>query len=388
MKKVLYIWLVRFFAAWWGKKEPTLVVYLMSFGNNNEFIVKLGQKCSREGKQLVVLFYPSCSGAANDLAAAGIKTVSFTEGLHFLFSGLRFVVAAKLLFCDNYYAFLAGCQFKRQKTRVVQVWHANGAVKSFGWQEPKTQLRSAAAQKRFQAVYDQFDDYVIASPKMGEIFSESYDVDKKKMLTLGYPRSDKFLRAEWITQKRRRFYQVNPALKGKEVILYAPTYRESTTGVTLELPEDFFQLVGRLASNQVLIIKLHPHLKNISQLIRTRLAKSKQVLWMDDFTTEDLLPVTDRLITDYSSVAFDYTLLDNAQEILFYCYDLHEYQNQVGLQHDFEQWLPGPLVLTTAELAQTLKKPLLRQDFRQFNQLWNTRNDGQATARIIKHYFG
>lgn len=386
MKKVFYIWLVHLFSIFFRTRKPNLVVYLMSFGNNNDFIRSLSNECLAQKRHLVVLYYPSCKGAAQELTAAGINTVCFTEGIHFLLYELRIIMAADLLFCDNYYAFLAGCQLNHEKTKVVQVWHANGAVKSFGWQEPKTKMRSSADKKRFQQVYEQFDDYVVASTKMAAIFAESYHVADSKMLVLGYPRSDKFSDQAWVSQKRNFFYQENPALRNKEIILYAPTYRESDEGVKLDLPDSFFQLADQLHEDQVLIIKLHPHLNNYSRVIKKRFAGSKKIAWVEGFTTEDLLPVTDRLVTDYSSVIFDYSLLDNAKEILFYCYDLKKYRSQIGIQNDFEEWLPGLLLLRTDALITALKKPIGKQDFQEFNRLWNTKNDGHAAERIIKHY--
>ncbi|WP_311406987.1 CDP-glycerol glycerophosphotransferase family protein [Liquorilactobacillus uvarum] len=386
MKKIIYIWLVRFFSFLFTSKKPKLVIYLMSFGNNNNFILKLSKKCASKKERLIVLYYPNCKRAASELNTAGVETVCFTEGLHFILVELRLVLNAKLLFCDNYYAFLAGCRFDHRKTKVVQVWHANGAVKSFGWQEPKTLMRSLADKKRFQEVYDQFDDYVVGSTKMAAIFVRSYHVKKDKMLILGYPRSDKFSHPEWVLQKRKLFYQRYPDLKDKEIILYAPTYREGNNGVYIDLPPSFFESTNHLDEKQVLIIKLHPHLGESGQAIRKRFAANKKVLWLDDLLTEEILPVTDRLITDYSSVIFDYSLLKNAKEILFYCYDLEEYQDKIGIQPDFEQWLPGSLLKTTKELFSALKQPLGQNDLSEFNKLWNTRNDGYAAERIIKHY--
>lgn len=383
---MIYIWLVRLFSLLFNLKDPKLVVYLMSFGNNNEFIKKMSKRCIIKKERLVILYYPSCKEAALELNSFGIETVCFTEGLHFVLSKLRVVLSAKLLFCDNYYAFLAGCRFNHQKTKIVQVWHANGAVKSFGWQEPKTLLRSSADKRRFQKVYDQFDDYVVASTMMAAIFSKSYHVKKNKMLILGYPRSDKFSHSEWASKKRQFFYRQYPALKSKEIILYTPTYREGTEGVKINLPQSFFEIMNRLDKKQVLIIKLHPHLGDRVKTIRDRFRGRKNILWLDDLSTEDILPVADRLITDYSSVIFDYSLLENAKEILFYCYDLDEYQNKVGIQPDFKKWLPGPLLRTTKDLFSALKKPADQADFSEFNRLWNTKNDGYAAERIIRYY--
>ena len=84
---------------------------------------------------------------------------------------------------------------------------------------------------------------------------------------------------------------------------------------------------------------------------------------------------------------FDYSLLPNAGQLIFYCYDLEAYAAYEGLQSDFVSWLPGPLVKSAAELSQILAQPYQLQDLVEFNRLWNTQNDGQATERVLAYYY-
>ena len=90
------------------------------------------------------------------------------------------------------------------------------------------------------------------------------------------------------------------------------------------------------------------------------------------------------LITDYSSVIFDYSLLPIAKQILFYCYDYDQYAQRVGIQADFKSWIPGKMVTTTSDLIREVQQPLEATDFTEFNQLWNTANDGHATERVLQ----
>ena len=126
-----------------------------------------------------------------------------------------------------------------------------------------------------------------------------------------------------------------------------------------------------------------PHVKAAEKQFKQQLDSDK-VIWVDDFSTNDLLLVADRLITDYSSVIFDYSLLPNAKQILFYCYDYDQYAQQVGIQADFKSWIPGKMVTTTMDLIKEVQSPLEATDFTQFNQLWNTANDGHATERVLQ----
>lgn len=369
---------------WKRVKDPQDVVYLMSFAGNEHLIKAFADLAKQLGRNFTVLYLPQCQAAAAKLAAKGIQTVEFADGFDFLLHKLQIVMQARLLLCDNYYAFLSGCAFKPQ-THVVQLWHANGAIKTFGWEELTTSQRSAADKRRFQKVYDQFDEYLVGSKKMAQVFAQSYHVPQTRMNVIGYPRTDQLFNKSWQIQVSQKIKTQYPCLIGKELILYTPTYREDKTGKpTMNLPEDFKQFVNQLSDNQRLIIKLHPHVKAAEKQLKQQL-NSDKVIWIDDFSTNDLLLVADRLITDYSSVIFDYSLLPNAKQILFYCYDYDQYAQQVGIQADFKSWIPGKMVTTTAELINEVQQPLEATDFTQFNQLWNTANDGHATERVLQN---
>lgn len=369
---------------WKRIKDPQDVVYLMSFAGNEHLIKAFADLANQLGRKFTVLYLPQCQAAAAKLAAKGIQTIEFADGFDFLLHKLQIVMQARLLLCDNYYAFLSGCAFNHQRTHVVQLWHANGAIKTFGWEELTTSQRSAADKRRFQKVYDQFDEYLVGSKKMAQVFAQSYHVPQTRMNVIGYPRTDELFDKNWQMQVSRNIKQKYPDIVGKEIILYTPTYREDKTGKpTMNLPEDFKRFVNQLSDNQRLIIKLHPHVKAAEKQLKQQL-NSDKVIWIDDFSTNDLLLVADQLITDYSSVIFDYSLLPNAKQILFYCYDYDQYAQQVGIQADFKSWIPGKMVMTTADLINEIHQPLAVTDFTQFNQLWNTANDGHATERVLQ----
>lgn len=386
MKKVLYLWLVNFWSKVWQTDSPQKVVYLMSFGNNNEFIEELADACHEKDLQLLVFYRPECLAAARKLAEIGVVTKPFTDGFGFLTGPLKEIMAAKLLICDNYYAFLGGCNFNHHKTRVVQIWHANGAIKAFGWEDPRTKERSFFDKRRFQKVYNQFDDYIVGSEKMGRVFVDSYHVPETRMKVIGYPRTDRLFSSKWQADSRKEIYAAYPELKDKEVLLYAPTYREDEDGnVIFDLPADFDAWAASLPSNIQLVIKLHPHLARQKKQLQKRLGD--KVLWLDQFDTDQVMLVADRLITDYSSVIFDYSLLENAQQMIFYLFDEKQYASRIGLQKDFSAWRPGPVAHNASELDEILKnKPVEKAAIENFNQLWNTRNDGQAGERFLAKY--
>ncbi|GBG95011.1 CDP-glycerol glycerophosphotransferase [Ligilactobacillus salitolerans] len=387
MVKMLYIWMISLYSRIIRMKKPQATVYLMSFTGNEDFILRLAERISQEQSgQLTVLYRSNCQQSAEQLRERGIKCYLFADGFKFIFQQLKVVMAARLIFADNYFAFLGGCAFDHSQTKVIQLWHANGAVKTFGWEEPRTKNRSKSDKTRFQKVYDQFDDFIVGSDKMGEVFCNSYHQSPEKIQVLGYPRTDLLFANEKTIQTRKQIYLKHPELVNQEIILYAPTYRETDGGDTyLQLPADFKKIVSALSAQQTLIIKVHPQVTAALQELQEQ--DLKNVVWVDDFSTEELLVITDRLITDYSSVIFDYTLLKNAQQVIFYCYDYNSYAQIVGIQKDFSEWIPGKLVTSAPQLATLLQAPLEKQEFTAFNHLWNSANDGKAVQRVLEKYF-
>ncbi len=99
----------------------------MSFNDNVDFIKQLAQRLPHK-YVLYVLYRPNTEAAATDLAAFGIKTRPFKDGLKFVMDDVSLLMSAKLIICDNYYAFLGGL-VKLSLVKIVQIWHADGAIK-------------------------------------------------------------------------------------------------------------------------------------------------------------------------------------------------------------------------------------------------------------------
>ena len=386
IKKNLYLFLIKIMSFISFSKKSDNVSYLMSFGGNIDFIQRLNERCLARKQHLIVFYRPSMELEAIEIQKSGIEIKMFVENISFVLMLIPLISKSSLLFVDNYFAFLATMHTKKS-TRIVQLWHANGAIKSFGWEEPKTNSRSTSDKKRFQTVYDQFDNFIVGSTKMGTVFEKSYHVTTDKILEIGYPASDKFQNSDWQNKMKNSIFASHPDLKNKKIILYAPTYRENISGdVTLEIPGDFSGIQKLLDDETKLIIKLHPHLRD--KEIKLKSILSKDIVWIDDYSTGELLTITNCLITDYSSVIFDFSLLPNAEQILFYCFDYQSYKDSIGIQSDFHEWAPGPIVQTMSELVNAYQK--VQNSDRQldtFNLLWNTANDGYATKRVLDYYF-
>jgi teichoic acid glycerol-phosphate primase len=355
------------------------VIYIMSFDNNLGLIKNMARSMPKD-KQLYVYYEEANEAAATDLSAYGIKTIMFRNGLKLLLEMVPKIMASDVVFCDNYFPFLGGIVHS-PKTKVVQLWHANGAIKCFGWEDYSTDNRTKSDKRRFQRVYNSFDEYVVASETMGHVFEHSYHVDFNKMKLLGYPRSDRLFKKKWIEIARRRVYSLAPQLKNKRVILYAPTYRDN--GTSFNPPHGVIKALSA-DPNAVVVIKLHPLLKNLERKLQQE-NSSTNVFFCNQLSTTDLLTITDTLVTDYSSIAFDYSLLPNAHSLLFFMFDLDKYKQNPGIQDDLLKWLPTNPITSLDQLASSIKANDA-VDFTNFNHHWNKYNDGYASSRVIDRY--
>lgn len=207
---------------------------------------------------------------------------------------------------------------------------------------------------------------------------------KKQILPLGVPRTDYFYEKETVDTLRSRFHKDFPELIGKKVLLYAPTFRgKSHYQDAFELPFDVEYMGKHLQEEYALLIHLHPYMKADLKLETQNFAR----LILATYTIQELLALTDILITDYSTVFFDYSLLE--RPMIFYPYDLEAYKRERDFYYDYETLVPGPMVTNTASLVDRIKDESFSVDkVKQFKDRFFDYQDGKATERIVADIFG
>ncbi|WP_413627369.1 CDP-glycerol glycerophosphotransferase family protein [Fructilactobacillus vespulae] len=350
----------------------------MSYNNNLHMVKRIAAELPKE-QRLVVFYNPRLIAAAFDLKAFGIETHPLKPTYTFALSFVPMLMSARVIFIDNYYALISGLFHPQKKMKIVQLWHADGSLKRFGVVSPKFKNQSHSKKIRHQRVYNACDEYVTASVAMAEVFQTSFKQPFNKMQFLGAPRSDRLFSEKWLKTVQRRVYNAAPELENKRVILYAPTYRPASkinppVGTMKALASD---------PNAVVAVKLY---QNVDRE-RLRLAEFNlpNVKIYDEFTTTDLMSIADTFVTDYSSYAFDYSLMPHAHSMIFYMYDMEDYERNPGIQTGFEEWLPSKPIKDIVGLKAAIIKNE-KVDFKDFNQMWNYYNDGNAYQRVIDRY--
>ncbi|WP_235872237.1 CDP-glycerol glycerophosphotransferase family protein [Siminovitchia acidinfaciens] len=287
------------------------------------------------------------------------------------------LATSDVIFIDNYFGFLASIQFK-PNVKCIQLWHAAGAIKQFGLKDPSIENRSQKALQRFEKVYSRFDYVIVGGEKMANIFLESFRIREENLLRTGIPRTDFFFDETAMQEAADALIKEFPLIQQKKVILYAPTYRENEFNVS-SLPLDIDQMHQQFKDEYILLLRLHP-------AVRLDFSNHYPDFVFDVSNHPDinqLLIVTDILISDYSSIPFEFSLLQ--RPMAFFAYDLEEYEKSRGFWEPYEQLVPGPVVFNTKDLIEAIQK----YDF-DFNQIvnfaneWNEFSTGTSSTRLIQ----
>src|SRR5690625_219037 len=357
------------------KEKTTLVA---TFGGNILFTAKEIE--NQTDDSVVILKSAQCSLYFAQTSRRRVLNFENKNLLHWLIP-VYHLATSHVVIVDNYYGFLAAASFK-SSVKCVQIWHAVGAIKQFGLQDVSTIDRSPTAQKRFRDVYNRFDYVVTGSEKMGKIFQDSFGLPEERLLRTGVPRTDFFFDPYLMSRAEKLIRESYPAIGQKKVILYAPTYRDNHL-VSPDLPLELDRMYAALKDEYVLFLRLHP-------AVRGKFDFDKFPDFVFDVShfpdVNRLLSVSDILITDYSSIPFEYALLE--RPMIFYAYDLVHYGETRGFWDDYEALVPGPIVQSTDEIIKVILEDVYDLDrIKKFAYEWNKYSTGISSANLVNHIY-
>ena len=282
------------------------------------------------------------------------------------------VLTSKVIVTDDYVKYLRYFPL-RPEQRVVQLWHACGAFKMFGQRGTNIPVPTDIA------THAQYNLVSVSGEKVRSIYADAFDVNYQKVQALGTPRTDDYFNKKLISKKKRQIYLKHPKLLFKSVIVYAPTFRDTDGNRNEFHPEiDFDRLSKSLLPNQVLLICPHPIMD--APILPH---EYRNILEVRDFSTNDYMLISDMLITDYSSVIFEYALL--GKPIAFFCYDLLRYDRDFYLKYPDD--LPGDVFKTQEELTEYLRNPekhVLTDKYTTFVKKYMSACDGHSCERIAQ----
>lgn len=266
---------------------------------------------------------------------------------------------------------------KKKGQIYIQLFHGNGVMKKQGYDVNEAIERPVVSHAKEW-------DYYIANDENDKKTIRSATGYNGKIEILGMAAVDTVINNCKDEQKKQNVLKHLNINNSKKNILYAPTFRD------YDLDKNIINIpikeLSKLKDYNI-IIRLHP-------LVRTKVDKS--LFNLDNFINgcnypdvSDILAITDILITDYSSVFYEY--MPKNSPIIFYPYDYDKYVAlRGGFYVDYKKELPGPICYTEKELLNVIKKideiyPQYIEKRRKFNKKYNNLSDGKASERLVNN---
>ena len=290
---------------------------------------------------------------------------------------------ADYIFVDDFHPLLYTVKFRKSQ-EIIQVWHAVGAFKTVGYS--RTGKKGGPF---FNSVnHRNYTKAFVSSETDIPFYGEAFGIKEQNIIPTGVPRTDILFDKEYEQQIVAEMEETLPIIKGKKVILFAPTFRGNGHH-TAHYP--FFKIdFARFAryckeNNAVVLFKMHPFVKN-----KLTIPREYQEYFVDvsDFReVNDILFVTDILISDYSSLVYEFAVFK--RPMLFYAFDLEDYITSRDFYEPYETFVPGKIVESFDDLIVALDN----EDFEQekvpkFLDKHFKYQDGRSSERLVRNLFG
>lgn len=280
---------------------------------------------------------------------------------------------------------------KPAHTTYLQTWHGT-PLKKLAADIEEVHMPGTTTEKYKMNFYNESRnwDYLISPNRYStEIFKRAFQFDKT-IIESGYPRNDILINAnggQGIAALKKKYHL--PA--DKKVLLYAPTWRDdqfySKGQYKFDIQLDLKLLREKIGDKYIVLLRMH-------YLVAENFDLSPYKGFAYDFSNHEdireLYLISDLLITDYSSVFFDYGNLK--RPIIFYVYDIDLYRDKLrGFYYDFESKAPGPLAKTTEEVIQHIKNQEInavdKSAFKEFYDEFCYLEAGESAKKVVEKVF-
>ncbi len=297
-----------------------------------------------------------------------LKELSFWQGFRKMISFMAiYPTCGTVIICD-YFLPVASCN-KKKKTRVIQLWHGCGAFKKFGY---STVSDIPAGYKG--NVFNNNDIITVSGENCIKPFSIAMQAGGR-VFPVGVSHTDRLFNQEYIAGCRDKLRYVYPDSAGKKIVLWAPTFRgnPSKPYVVGEKDVEGFALNMNFGLDVYVIKCLHPN------------------LGPGEMTADELIACADVLITDYSSIFFEYLIMD--KPVIFFAPDYEEYNKERGFYLEYED-LPGDIITGHENCSRRIRDAVItaltidpvKNRRAVYRREYMSACDGYATGRIIERY--
>lgn len=231
-------------------------------------------------------------------------------------------------------------------------------------------------------------DYMVSPNRFStNVFSRAFVIDKENIIESGSPRNDFLIRNKNNEQLIEKIKRSHGIPLDKKVVIYAPTWRDdqffAKSKYKFSTALDLEKLKRELGDEYVVILRMHYLVADDIDL--TGFEDFAYNISTGDIT--QLYLISDILVTDYSSVYFDYAVL--GRPMVFFMYDIEDYRDRLrGFYLDVDSFVPGPIVKTNEELASEIKRANPdNENLKRFLKQFCALEDGEATKRVCEKIF-
>jgi CDP-ribitol ribitolphosphotransferase / teichoic acid ribitol-phosphate polymerase len=257
------------------------------------------------------------------------------------------LATSDIVLIDDYFGLLETLNLAPE-TKIIQLWHAGSGFKAVGYSR-----FGVYGSPRLQNAHRKYTYTIAGSTHLVPVYAEAFGIEESAVIPTGLPRIDTFLDTARTEKVVSDFYKEYPHLVGKKIILFAPTFRgRGIQDAHYDYSQiDFARLHEMCGDDAVVLFRMHHFIRKPVPI------PAKYADRLIDFakfpSTNDLLHMTDVMITDYSSVIYEYSLLD--KPMLFYAYDKEVYSATRGFHRDYDSMAPGKVCETFDELVKALQ---------------------------------
>lgn len=304
------------------------------------------------------------------------------EKIKYLFHMIRaeyYMATSNYFIIDDFYLPVYVVEKLRKGTEVVQVWHACGAFKKFGFSILDRGFGADEDYIKDIPIHSNYSNVLVTSKEVSKYYAEAFNMSDINIKPIGIPRTDIFFYEEKKMEAKEKLYKLYPKLIGKKIILYAPTFRgTSQRDAKSEIKFNLKKVLESIEDDYIFALKMHPFVKESFK----ELENDKFIDLSDYSFINDILCITEILITDYSSTLFEFSLLE--KKIILYADDLDEYINERDFYYEYNSFVPGPIVNNTADLINIINDE--NYDYnkvREFKNKFFDYVDGKASKRFV-----
>ena len=294
-----------------------------------------------------------------------------TDPVNFFVRKAYHLATASYVFLDNEFLPMAYIHFP-ESVKVVQLWHGTGTIKKFG-----QDVNTGDLERLEYRANQNITHLIVNSEEVVDEYSSAFGVSEEKIYPIGLPRTDLLLDPGFLEKKRGQFLDQYPQVRRKRC-----TFRDSEVD-SPEIHLDLLKMSDQMGSEDVLLIRLHPH---VAQKISWEEDRWDNIINVSEYPgVTTLLATADVLITDYSSIVFEYCLRN--KPMIFYAYDLERFEKEGrSFYRDYRSFVPGNVVQSTEEVLECLKR-VEENKAAAFTEQMFDKLDGNATLRLLELIF-